>query len=112
MRGEPKGSPLRGAAHGTLVAPGAHMPDQVIARVALPGATQADVSLQVHQTRLLISAGPEGAAQLRKHLEGDTRVVYRRDRGTGGFFQSILLPGGIRVDDIEASMVDGVLVVT
>ena len=33
------------------------------AEVALP----ADVSLQVHQTRLLITAGPEGAAQLLKH---------------------------------------------
>ena len=86
--------------------------DQVIARVDLPGSTRADVSLQIHQTRLLITAGPEGAAQLLKHLEGDGHVVYRRDRGTGGFFRSVLLPGGIRVDDIKASMTDGVLVVT
>ena len=80
------------------------MQEQVIARVDLPGASNADVSLQVHQTRLLISAGPEGAAQLLKHLEGDGHVVYRRDRGTGGFFRSVLLPGGIRVDDIKATM--------
>jgi HSP20 family molecular chaperone IbpA len=86
--------------------------DQVIARVDLPGSTQADVSLQIHQTRLLITAGPEGAAQLLKHLEGDTHVVYRRDRGTGGFFRSVLLPGGIYVDDIKATMSDGILVVT
>jgi HSP20 family protein len=84
----------------------------VIAKVDLPGATSADVSLQIHQTRLLITAGPEGAAQLLKHLEGDTHVIYRRDRGTGGFFRSVLLPGGIRVDDIKASMTDGVLVVS
>jgi len=84
----------------------------VIAKVDLPGATSADVSLQVHQTRLLITAGPEGAAQLLRHLEGDTHVIYRRDRGTGGFFHSVLLPGGIRVDDIKATMTDGVLVVT
>ena len=32
--------------------------DQVIARVDLPGSTRADVSLQIHQTRLLITAGP------------------------------------------------------
>jgi len=88
------------------------MPDQVIAQVDLPGAASADVSLQVHQTRLLITAGPEGAAQLLRHLEGDTHVIYRRDRGTGGFFHSVLLPGGIRVDDIKATMTDGVLVVT
>jgi len=93
------------------------MPDitterHVIAKVDLPGVTPADLTLQVHQTRLLITAGPEGAAQLLKHLEGDTHVVYRRDRGTGGFFHSILLPGGIRVDDIKATMTDGVLVVT
>jgi HSP20 family protein len=88
------------------------MPDQVIARVDLPNTTHADVSLQVHQTRLLITAGPVGAAQLLKHLEGDGHVIYRRDRGTGGFFHSILLPGGIRVDDIKATMTDGVLMVT
>jgi HSP20 family protein len=86
--------------------------DQVIARIDLPGSTHADVSLQIHQTRLLITAGPEGTAQLLKHLEGDGHVIYRRDRGTGGFFWSMLLPGGIRVDDIKASMTNGVLVVT
>ena len=91
---------------------GPFMQEQVIARVDLPGASHADVSLQVHQTRLLISAGPEGAAQLLKHLEGDGHVVYRRDRGTGGFFRSLLLPGGIDVDEIRATMHDGVLVVT
>ena len=84
----------------------------VIARVDLPGTAHADVSLQIHQTRLLITAGPEGAAQLLKHLEGDTHVIYRRDRGTGGFFWSLLLPSGIRVDDIKATMADGTLVVT
>jgi HSP20 family protein len=88
------------------------MAEQVIARVDLPGSTQADVSLRIHQTRLLITAGPEGAAQLLKHLEGDGHVVYRRDRGTGGFFRSVLLPDGIRVDDIKATMTDGVLTVT
>jgi HSP20 family protein len=85
---------------------------RVLLRVELPGLTNADVGLQIHQTRLLITAGPEGAAQLVKHLEGDTHVVYRRDRGTGGFFRSVLLPHGIRVDDIEATMTDGVLLVT
>ena len=91
---------------------GPFMQEQVIARVDLPGASNADVSLQVHQTRLLISAGPEGEAQLLKHLEGDGHVVYRRDRGTGGFFRSVLLPGGVDVDEIKATMHDGVLVVT
>ena len=84
----------------------------VIARVDLPGTTNADVSLQVHQTRLLITAGPEGAAQLLKHLEGDGHVIYRRDRGTGGYFRSLLLPDGVQVDDIKATMTDGLLVVT
>ena len=88
------------------------MPDQLIARVDLPGTTHADVSLQVHQTRLLISAGPQGTAQLLRHLEGDGHVVYRRDRGTGGFFRSVLLPDGVNVDEIKATMHDGVLVVT
>ena len=84
----------------------------VIAQVDLPGATPADVSLQIHQTRLLITAGVEGAAQLLKHLEGDGHVIYRRDRGTGGYFRSMLLPGGVQVDDIKATMTGGVLVVT
>jgi HSP20 family molecular chaperone IbpA len=88
------------------------MPDQIIARVVLPGAAPGDVSLQIHQTRLLITAGPEGAAQLLKHLEGDVHVFYRRNRATGGFFWSLLLPGGISVDDIKATMTDGVLVVS
>jgi HSP20 family molecular chaperone IbpA len=97
---------------GTVVAPRSFMQSQVIARVDLPGITHADVSLQVHQTRLLITAGPEGAAQLLKHLEGDGHVLYRRDRGTGGFFRSMLLPDGIHVDEIKATLVDGVLLVT
>jgi HSP20 family protein len=88
------------------------MPEQVILQVDLPGVTRDDVSLQVHQTRLLVSAGPEGTAQLLKHLEGDGHVVYRRDRSTGGFFRSILLPDAVNVDDIKATMHDGVLVVT
>ena len=88
------------------------MTNQVIARVELPGATSADVSLQIHQTRLLITAGVEGAAQLLKHLVGDGHVIYRRDRGTGGFFRSLLLPGGVDVDEIKATMAGGVLVVT
>lgn len=88
------------------------MQDQVIVRVDLPDTTAADVMMQVHQTRLLIAAGPEGAAQLLKHLEGDGHVVYRRDRRTGGFFRSVLLPDGVNVDEIKATMHDGVLVVT
>jgi HSP20 family protein len=95
-----------------LVATSAGMQEQVIARVVLPGAINTDVNLQVHQTRLLITAGPEGTAQLLKHLEGDTHVIYRRDRKTGGFFRSVLLPQGVHVDDIKATMTDGVLVVT
>jgi HSP20 family molecular chaperone IbpA len=88
------------------------MTDHVILRVDLPSTAPADVTLQVHQTRLLIMAGPEGTAQLLKHLEGDTHVMHRHDRGTGGFFHSVLLPSGIHVDGIKATMTDGVLVVT
>ena len=88
------------------------MQDQVIVRVDLPDTTPADVMMQVHQTRLLIAAGPAGAAQLLKHLEGDGHVVYRRDRRTGGFFRSLLLPDGVNVNEIKATMHDGVLVVT
>ena len=95
-----------------FVAPHLSMGNQVILRVDLPDTSPNDVSLQVHQTRLLVTAGPEGAAQLLKHLEGDVHVVYRRNRATGGFFRSMLLPGGIHVDDIKASIHDGVLVVT
>ena len=88
------------------------MDTQVILQVELPGTSPNDVSLQVHQTRLLITAGPVGAAQLLKHLEGDVHVVYRRDRGTRGFFRAILLPDGVYVDDIKASMNDGVLTIS
>jgi HSP20 family molecular chaperone IbpA len=97
---------------GTVVALVIVMADQMILRVELPGTAPADVSLQVHQTRLLVTAGVEGAAQLLKHLEGDTHVIYRRDRATGGYFRSVLLPGGVPVDDIKATLTDGVLVVS
>jgi HSP20 family protein len=88
------------------------MLNQVIAKVALPGLSREDITLKVHQTRLLIAAGSEGAAELLRHLEGDTHVVYRRDRATGGFFRSILLPNGIHADRIEAAYDDGVLFVS
>lgn len=88
------------------------MLNQAIARVALPGFARGDITLKVHQTRLLIAVGSEGAAELLRHLEGDTHVVYRRDRGTGGYFRSVLLPSGTHTDRIEAALVDGVLLVT
>jgi HSP20 family protein len=88
------------------------MLNQTIAKVALPGVSRSDITLKVHQTRLLIAAGSEGAAELLRHLEGDTHVVYRRDRATGGFFRSILLPNGIHADRIEAAYDDGILFVT
>ncbi len=88
------------------------MLNQPIARVALPGFSRSDITLKVHQTRLLIAAGSEGAAELLRHLEGDTHLVYRRDRASGGFFRSVLLPNGTHADRIEAALVDGVLLVT
>ncbi len=95
-----------------LVAPHLVMQNQAIARVDLPGFARSDITLKVHQTRLLIAAGPEGAADLLRHLEGDTHLVYRRDRGTGAFFCSLLLPNGIYPDQMEATLTDGVLLVT
>lgn len=88
------------------------MQNQTIARVDLPGFARADITLKVHQTRLLIAAGPEGANDLLRHIEGDTHLVYRRNRSTGGFFCSLLLPNGVHPDRVEARLSDGVLLVT
>jgi HSP20 family molecular chaperone IbpA len=88
------------------------MTNQPIARVDLPGLERRDVMLQVHQTRLLIAAGAEGAEEMKRHLEGDTHLVYRRDRGTGGFFCALLLPNGVHADRLEATLTNGVLLVT
>jgi HSP20 family molecular chaperone IbpA len=88
------------------------MENMVIAQVDLPGVSHADLGVRVHQTRLLITAGLEGAAQLLKHLTGDTHVLYRRDRGTGGYFRSVPLPAGVPVEDIKATLIGGVLSVT
>lgn len=88
------------------------MQNQAIARVELPGFARSDITLRVHQTRLLIAAGSEGAADLLRHIEGDVHLVYRRNRSTGGFFCSVLLPNGVHPDRVEATLTDGVLLVT
>ena len=88
------------------------MARHLIARIDLPELARDEVKVEVRQTHLLISAGPKGLLEARRHHEGEKHLVYWRDRATSSYFRSILLPEGVRVEDIEAKFEDGILEVS
>ncbi|KAH6777179.1 hypothetical protein C2S52_007387 [Perilla frutescens var. hirtella] len=82
-------------------------PQAHIFKFDLPGLTKEDVKLQLHDDRVL-----HVSAVSREEEENKDCKWYCRERvGAGNFRREFRLPENAAVDEIKASMSDGVLVV-
>ncbi|XP_059664569.1 17.8 kDa class I heat shock protein-like [Cornus florida] len=83
-------------------------PDAHIFKFDLPGLTKDDVKLQLHDDRVIHLTSAE-----RKENDDDKCNKWHcKERSTGTFYRQFRLPDNAQVDQIKASMQDGVLVVT
>lgn len=76
-----------------------------VLRADLPGVSEKDVSVELHENVLTIAGERSREHEL-------TKPGYRRiERATGAFRRSLTLPEGIDPESIDATVQDGVLTV-
>ncbi|EAU91899.1 small heat shock protein [Coprinopsis cinerea okayama7 len=78
----------------------------VTASFELPGLKKEDVSIDVHNGRLTVSAETKASSE----FEENGYAV--RERRFGKLLRTLQLPTGLKEEDIKASMENGVLTVT
>ncbi|KAH6910299.1 small heat shock protein [Coprinopsis sp. MPI-PUGE-AT-0042] len=78
----------------------------VTATFELPGLKKEDVSIDLHNGRLTVSAESKQSSE---HNENGYAV---RERKYGKFSRTLQLPSGLQEDDIKAAMDNGVLSIT
>ena len=80
--------------------------DQLVLRADLPGIKPDEVKIEVENDVLTVSG------EHREQSEEKKENYMRRERRYGSFSRSMVLPKGVKADDIEAKCEDGVLEVT
>lgn len=80
--------------------------DQYSVKLDLPGMSQDDVSIELHDHTLTITGEKESKA------EKDDDQYYCVERSYGSFQRTLSLPEDAAADDIQAHMSDGVLTLT
>lgn len=75
----------------------------LILRADLPGIEPDQVKIEVEGDVLTVSG------EHREEKEEENEHYVRRERRYGSFSRSMVLPGGVKADDIEAKSEDGVL---
>lgn len=82
--------------------------DSVVVRADLPGVRKDDVQIEIDGDALVISG-----QRREEREEGSDDEGYRvLERSYGSFYRTVPLPQGANVDEIKATMRDGVLTVT
>ena len=80
--------------------------DAYVVRADLPGVKQEDLDISVHNNVLSIS----GVRQAEERKEGESYFLYERQYGS--FSRAFSLPDGADPEKVEASLTDGVLLLT
>ena len=79
---------------------------RLFTRVDLPGMKKEDVKVQVTEGNLTISG------ERKREFEEKKENLFRCEREYGSFYRTVPLPEGVRVEDVQATFVDGVLEVS
>jgi HSP20 family protein len=80
--------------------------NRLITKIDLPGLKKEDVKVEVTDGHLAISGERKTEAEEKK--EG----FYRCEREYGSFYRAVPLPEGVKLDDVKATFIDGVLEVS
>lgn len=76
---------------------------RLVARFALPGLTRENINVEAADGRLVVSG------ERKRDEEEKKEQFYRSEHEYGSFYRSIPLPEGAKVDEIKASLAEGVL---
>lgn len=91
----------------TLAVDISETPTHTILRASLPGFTRENVTVEVEDRVLTISATRASAAESTGNDTGETMV--RRERYTGTVTRSLVLPETLDAESVSAELKDGVL---
>jgi HSP20 family protein len=80
--------------------------NRLVTKVELPGMKKDDVKVEVTHGHLAIYG------ERKREFEEKKENVFRSEREYGTFYRSVLLPEGVKLEDVKATFADGVLEVS
>lgn len=79
---------------------------RLITKIDLPGMKKEDVTVEVTNGYLAISG------ERKSEMEEKKEAFYRSEREYGAFYRAIPLPEGVKLEDVKATFIEGVLEVS
>jgi len=79
---------------------------RLVTKIDLPGMKKEDVKVEVTDGHLAISG------ERQRETEEKGKEFYRCEREYGSFHRAVLLPEGVKLEDVKATFADGVLEVS